>query len=35
MHHELCGFAVSVVEREAQDIVIFAPAERLMFCFGG
>jgi hypothetical protein len=35
MHHELRGFAVSVVEQEAPDIVIFAPAERQMFCFGG
>jgi alginate O-acetyltransferase complex protein AlgJ len=34
MHHELCGFAVSVVEREAPDIVVLAPAERQMFCFG-
>jgi alginate O-acetyltransferase complex protein AlgJ len=35
MHHELCGFAMSVVEREAPDIVVLAPAERQMFCFGG
>ena len=34
MHHELCGFAISVVERHAPDIVILAPAERQMFCFG-
>lgn len=34
MHHELCGFAVSVVEREAPDVVILATAERQMFCFG-
>ena len=34
MHHELCGFAISVVERYAPDIVILAPAERQMFCFG-
>ena len=34
MHHELCGFAVSVVERYKPDIVILAPAERQMFCFG-
>jgi len=34
MHHELCGFAVSVVERYAPDVVILAPAERQMFCFG-
>ena len=35
MHHELCGFAMSVVERERPDIVVLAPAERQMFCFGG
>jgi hypothetical protein len=34
MHHELCGFAMSVVEREAPDVVLLAPAERQMFCFG-
>lgn len=34
MHHELCGFAISVVERTAPDIVILSPAERQMFCFG-
>jgi hypothetical protein len=34
MHHELCGFAMSVVEREAPDVVILAPVERQMFCFG-
>jgi hypothetical protein len=34
MHHELCGFAVSVVERYRPDVVILAPAERQMFCFG-
>ena len=34
IHHELCGFAISVVEREKPDIVILAPAERQMFCFG-
>lgn len=34
MHHELCGFAINVVERAAPDIVILAPAERQMFCFG-
>jgi hypothetical protein len=28
MHHELCGFAVSVVERYAPDIVVLAPAAR-------
>src|SRR5882757_253116 len=31
IHHELCGFAVSVVEKHAPDIVILAPAERQMF----
>jgi alginate O-acetyltransferase complex protein AlgJ len=34
MHHELCGFAMSVVESHAPDVVILAPAERQMFCFG-
>jgi alginate O-acetyltransferase complex protein AlgJ len=34
MHHELCSFAISVVESYAPDIVILAPAERQMFCFG-
>lgn len=34
IHHELCGFATSVVESHAPDIVILAPAERQMFCFG-
>jgi hypothetical protein len=34
MHHELCGFATSVVESYAPDVVILAPAERQMFCFG-
>jgi alginate O-acetyltransferase complex protein AlgJ len=34
IHHELCGFAASVVESHAPDIVILAPAERQMFCFG-
>jgi alginate O-acetyltransferase complex protein AlgJ len=34
MHHELCGFVISVVERYSPDIVILAPAERQMFCFG-
>lgn len=34
IHHELCGFALDVVAREAPDIVILAPAERQMFCFG-
>jgi hypothetical protein len=34
VHHELCGFAFSVIEKNAPDIVILAPAERQMFCFG-
>jgi len=34
MHHELCNFAIGVVERYSPDIVILAPAERQMFCFG-
>jgi alginate O-acetyltransferase complex protein AlgJ len=34
IHHENCGFAVSVVERYVPDIVILAPVERQMFCFG-
>jgi hypothetical protein len=34
MHHELCGFASSVIERYSPDIVILAPVERQMFCFG-
>jgi hypothetical protein len=34
MHHELCGFAIGVVESYAPDIVILAPAERQMFYFG-
>jgi hypothetical protein len=32
MHHELCGFAIGVVENHAPDVVILAPAERQMFC---
>jgi len=35
MHHELCGFAVSVAESYKPDVVILAPAERQMFCAGG
>lgn len=34
MHHELCNFNINVVERYSPDIVILAPAERQMFCFG-
>jgi hypothetical protein len=34
IHHELCSFATSVVESHAPDVVILAPAERQMFCFG-
>ena len=34
IHHELCSFAISVVESHAPDVVILAPAERQMFCFG-
>jgi alginate O-acetyltransferase complex protein AlgJ len=34
MHHELCSFAIRVVESHAPDVVILAPAERQMFCFG-
>jgi hypothetical protein len=33
-HHELCGLAMSVVEREAPDIVVLAPVERQMFVLG-
>ena len=34
MHHEQCGFMISVVEAQAPDIVILAPTERQMFCTG-
>ena len=34
IHHEQCGFAISVVESHAPDVVILAPTERQMFCFG-
>jgi alginate O-acetyltransferase complex protein AlgJ len=34
MHHEQCGFALSVVETYAPEIVILAPTERQMFCTG-
>jgi hypothetical protein len=35
MHHEQCGFVVSVVESFKPAIVVLAPVERQMFCFGG
>jgi len=35
IHHEQCGFKPSVVEAYAPDIVVLAPVERQMFCFGG
>jgi alginate O-acetyltransferase complex protein AlgJ len=34
MHHEQCGFALSVVETYAPEVVILAPTERQMFCTG-
>ena len=34
MHHEECGFMMSVVEAQAPAIVILAPTERQMFCTG-
>jgi len=34
MHHEQCGFMLSVVDNYAPDIVILAPTERQMFCTG-
>jgi hypothetical protein len=34
LHHEQCGFAVSVVESYDPAIVVLAPAERQMFCWG-
>jgi alginate O-acetyltransferase complex protein AlgJ len=34
MHHEQCGFVVSVVESFKPEIVVLAPVERQMFCFG-
>jgi alginate O-acetyltransferase complex protein AlgJ len=34
VHHEECGFFVSVVEAYHPDIVILAPVERQMFCAG-
>jgi hypothetical protein len=35
IHHEQCGFVVGVVESFKPDIVVLAPVERQMFCFGG
>src|SRR5262249_46225616 len=35
MHHEQCGFVPSIVESFKPAIVILAPVERQMFCFGG
>jgi alginate O-acetyltransferase complex protein AlgJ len=34
IHHEECGFFISVVEAFHPDIVILAPVERQMFCSG-
>jgi alginate O-acetyltransferase complex protein AlgJ len=34
IHHELCGFAVRVVEAYDPDVVVLAPTERQMFCAG-
>lgn len=34
MHHELCGFRLSVLDEYAPALVILAPAERQMFCAG-
>lgn len=35
MHHEQCGFAMSVVEFYEPAIVVLAPTERQMFCWSG
>ena len=35
MHHELCGFRLSVLDAQAPQLVILAPTERQMFCAGG
>jgi hypothetical protein len=35
MHHELCGFKLSVLDKFGPQLVILAPAERQMFCAGG
>jgi alginate O-acetyltransferase complex protein AlgJ len=34
IHHEQCGFVPSVVESFKPAIVVLAPVERQMFCFG-
>ena len=34
MHHELCGFQLSVIDEHAPQLVVLAPAERQMFCAG-
>jgi alginate O-acetyltransferase complex protein AlgJ len=34
LHHEQCGFVVSVVESYNPAIVVLAPVERQMFCWG-
>jgi hypothetical protein len=34
IHHEQCGFKLSVVESYRPDVVILAPTERQMFCTG-
>jgi len=34
MHHELCGFKLSVLDAQAPQLVILAPVERQMFCAG-
>jgi alginate O-acetyltransferase complex protein AlgJ len=34
IHHEECGFFISVVEAYHPDVVILAPVERQMFCSG-
>jgi hypothetical protein len=34
MHHELCSFKLSVLDAQAPQLVILAPAERQMFCAG-
>src|SRR5947209_18617045 len=35
MHHELCGFKLSLLDEYAPALVILAPVERQMFCAGG
>lgn len=35
LHHELCGFKLSVLDAHAPQLVILAPVERQMFCAGG